>query len=176
MTNAEIINVFLSSIVAITAIASIIIAIITLKQNSKMIEESTRPIVHVYSKYTDGDLYIIVKNLGHSVAFIDEVDTDFYIPKEEHNLVDGNPFSNLKNGSLPPNTSRVCPLISQTSGKNKFSFKISYHSTTNKYTDKFLVDCDAENPFPDLHTSVVNDSKALEVMAHSLQDILKTKL
>ena len=180
MTINEIINIILSSIVAFTAIISIIIAIMTMKQNSKMIEESTRPIINVYSKYSDGILYIIIKNLGQSIAFIDNVETDFYI-EEENNMVEGNPFSNLKSGSLPPNSSRVCPLISHTLKTRKFSFKISYHSTTKKYIEHYIVDCDAENPFPDAHTTIQNKQnsdvvRALEAVAHTLQDIYKTKL
>lgn len=178
MTTAEIINIVLSSIVALTAIISIIIAIITMKQNSKMIEESTRPILHVYSKYSsqNGILYIIIKNLGQSVAFIDNVETDFYIPKEDNNIVNGNPFANLKNGSIPPNSSKMCPLVPHSLETTKFNFEISYHSTIKKYTESYFVDYEAENPFPHTNTSIRDGEKALELIAHTLQDIYKTKL
>lgn len=37
----------------ITSILAIVISVLTLKQNSKMIEESTRPYVAIYSKTTN---------------------------------------------------------------------------------------------------------------------------
>lgn len=164
----------------ITSIVAICISIKTLQQNNKMIEESTRPIIHVYSKYVDGILYIIIKNLGQSVAFIDDVETDFYI-SENNNMVEGNPFTKLINGTITPNNSRICPLVSPSLKNRKFNFKISYHSTTNNYVENFFVDSDAENPFPDNHSTINNknnsdDVTALKVIAHTLQDILKTKL
>ena len=143
----------------ITSIVAIYISIKTLKQNNKMIEDSTRPVIHVYSKYVDSILYIIIKNLGQSVAYIDAIETDFYIAKNS-NMVDGNPFSKLINATIPPNSSRICPLVSHSLEKRKFNFKISYHSTTNNYDESFFVDGDAENPFPDTHTSIKNSTRS----------------
>lgn len=159
-----------------TSIIAIFISIKTLKQNNQMIEESTRPIIHIYSKYTDGIVYIIIRNIGQSVAYIDNIDTDFSI--DHKNMVSGNPFPLLKNASIPPQTSRICPLIAHTLKEKKFTFNINYHSLSNSYEDNIIVDIEAENPFPSNHTGIKNDDEfaALKVIAHTLQDILKTKL
>lgn len=164
----------------ITSIIAIWISIKTLKQNNKMIEEASRPILHIYSHYADGLLYIIIKNLGQSVAYIDKIETDFFV-EEDNNMVQGNPFKSLKGASIPPQSAKICPLISFKLKTRKFNFSITYHSITKKYLEKHYVDADAENPFPSNYSTIHNKCKsdevdALKVIAHTLQDILKTKL
>ena len=79
----------------LTSIVAITISIITLVKNNKAIEESTRPIISIYSKYSDGVLYYIIKNFGSSTAHIDKVETDFYIAESDGNMVEVNPFDSL---------------------------------------------------------------------------------
>lgn len=159
----------------ITSIVAILISIFTLKQNSKMIEESTRPVISIYSKYSDGVLYYIIKNFGASTAHIDKVITDFNIPKEDCNMVNGNPFESLSNSTLAPMDSKICPLVSHSLKNRKFNFEIYYHSSTNKYHENFFVDGDADNPFPDTHPSADNEFQALKNISNALHDIKKSK-
>ena len=66
----EIIGIIASTTVSIVAI---VISVMTLKQNSKMIEESTRPYVVVCGKtanYQEPRFYLIIKNYGSSGAII----------------------------------------------------------------------------------------------------------
>ena len=51
----EIIGIIASTTVSIVAI---VISLITLKQNNKMIEESTRPVISIYSRYFDQKLWL----------------------------------------------------------------------------------------------------------------------
>lgn len=159
-----------------TSITAIAISIITMIKNNKMIEEATRPIISIYSKYSDGVLYYIIKNFGTSTAHIDNVDTDFYIPESDGNMVEGNPFKSLCNSSLAPGDSKICPLVAHSLKNRKFTFEIGYHSTTKRYNDHFFVDGDADNPFPDTHPTVDNSEKALKAISNSLHDIKKSNL
>ena len=159
----------------ITSVIAIWISVKTLKQNSKMIEGSTRPVISIYSKYSDGVLYYIIKNFGTSTAHIDKVITNFNIPKADCNMVDGNPFESLSNSTLAPMDSKICPLVSHSLKSRKFNFEIYYHSSTNKYHENFFVDGDADNPFPDTHPSADNESKALKNISNTLHDIKKSK-
>lgn len=159
----------------ITSIIAIIISVKTLQQNNKMIEESTRPVISIYSKYSDGILYYIIKNFGASTAHIDKVITNFDIPKTDRNMVEGNPFKSLSNSTLAPMDSKICPLISHSLKNRKFNFEIYYHSSTNKYHEEFFVDADADNPFPDTHPSVNNELNALKNISNALHDIKKSK-
>ena len=87
----------------VTSIIAIRISVKTLKQNNKMIEESTRPVVGIYSKYTDGILYIVMKNFGNSPCVIDNIETDMNISEEESQTIHGNPYLKAKGATLPPN-------------------------------------------------------------------------
>ena len=175
LTNSDWIQFFGIVTSLITSIVAILISIFTLKQNSKMIEESTRPVISIYSKYSDGILYYIIKNFGASTAHIDKVITNFDIPKTDCNMVDGNPFKSLSNSTLAPMDSKICPLISHSLKNRKFNFEIYYHSSTNKYHEKFIVDGDADNPFPDTHPSANDELIALKNISNALHDIKKSK-
>lgn len=69
MSYSEIISVALSVITVFTAIASVIIANKTLNQNSKMIENSTRPYLVIYGEvvhFQNMGYILILKNCGAS--------------------------------------------------------------------------------------------------------------
>ena len=55
----------------ITSIIAIAISVKTLRQNNKMLEESTRPNIQIYSIYSDTIVYIMIKNFGQSSCTID---------------------------------------------------------------------------------------------------------
>lgn len=160
----------------ITSIVAIFISIKTLKQNSQMIEESTRPVISIYSQYFDGKLYIITKNFGNTSCVIDYIHSDMNITSEESQTMKGNPFERAKGATLPPNGQMICTLIPYKLKTRKFNFDIKYHSTSHHYKDTFFLDCDADNPFPDTHTRVTGTEKSLEKMSRTLEDILKTRL
>ena len=160
----------------LTSVVAIWISLKTLKQNNLMIEESTRPIISIYSHYLDGKLYIITKNFGSSSCVIDYINTDMNITKEENQGIEGNPFLKSKGATLAPNGQMICTLIPYRLKTRKFNFEIKYHSSSHSYTEKFYLDCDADNPFPDMHTSIKGTDKSLEKMSRTLEDILKTKL
>ena len=55
------------------SVVAIIISILALRQNSKMIEDSTRPNIQIYPVYLDHIFYIVIRNFGNSEAIIDEL-------------------------------------------------------------------------------------------------------
>ncbi|MBS5368340.1 MAG: hypothetical protein KHY19_02560 [Coprobacillus cateniformis] len=160
----------------VTSIVAICISIKTLQQNNKMIEDSTRPVISIYSKFLDGRLYIITKNFGNSPCIIDYIDSDMNITEEESQSIKGNPYSKIKNITLPPQGSVISSFIPYRLKTRIFNFEVKYHSDTHSYIEKFCVDCDAENPFPDMHTSVKKVDDATCKISRTLEDILKTKL
>lgn len=169
----EIIGIIASTTVSIVAI---VISLITLKQNNKMIEESTRPVISIYSRYFDGKLYIITKNFGSTSCIIDYINSDINLTKEESQAMQGNPFERASGATIPPNGQLICELIPYRLKTRKFNFEVKYHSSANTYTDSFFLDCDASNPFPDMHTSVNGADKSLEKISRTMEDILKIKL
>ena len=70
------VNIVLSVLSFILTAISIVTVVITLRQNNKMIENSSRPYVCVYFDYMqcgEPTGYFVVKNFGASSAFIDSL-------------------------------------------------------------------------------------------------------
>ena len=77
MSISDIINIILCILSFVLAAISVITVVITLKQNSKMIENSTRPYITIYGKKTECGIlkyFLVIKNFGSSGAVI----TDFH--------------------------------------------------------------------------------------------------
>ena len=156
-------------------ITPILIAVLTLRQNSKMIEESTRPVVCVYSEYIivgEGCLYLVVKNFGHSAAIIDEfdVDCDFtgcYMINSNKDFL-----RELEGSLLAPGQCRTC-LINYDKVKKKITFKIRYHNGSKHYEDLFRFEPTAAASLPTIVSTGDDNTKQI---AQTLQEILKKNL
>lgn len=73
MTTSDKIQLLGIVISALTSIIAIFISVHTLRQNSKMIEDSSRPYIGIYGLSTyicDRYYYIIIKNFGQSIAHV----------------------------------------------------------------------------------------------------------
>lgn len=70
------VNLILAVLSFILAVVSIITVVITLRQNSKMIEASTRPYVSICFHPLFNLDYLVLKNYGNSTAKIISIDTD----------------------------------------------------------------------------------------------------
>ena len=67
MDVATIINIILCVLSFILAVISVVTVVITLRQNNKMIEESTRPVISIYTDEINAGnplFYLVVKNFG----------------------------------------------------------------------------------------------------------------
>lgn len=128
----EIISIVCSSILSIVAI---IVSILTLHQNSKMIFESNKPNITIFSKvfnFTSPYPYLVLKNFGISGATILNIEYD----KSLKNYLDREPFKNMKNVFISPNQSFVYSLNHENFNyDNIFNFKITY-----KYLDKIYIE------------------------------------
>ena len=133
------------------ALFSVITVIQTLKQNHRMIEESTRPIINVYTTQINTGspmLYFVVKNFGHSAATITSfaADHDFreFLRGHKNYSEDQkeyfDPIHNLQGAIMAPGQSRICALEYGECPK-EVTFDISYRSGAGKtYTENMTVD------------------------------------
>lgn len=77
---ATITNIVLCVLSSILVAISVVTVVITLRQNSKMIEESTRSAISIYTgEINTGTpfFYLIIKNFGKSPAYITKFEYDF---------------------------------------------------------------------------------------------------
>ena len=84
LTISDIIEICGIAVSLITGIVAIIISVKTLKQNSKMIEESTRPYITIYFQTTTvrtPRAYFVIKNFGNTGATISSITCDYDLKK-----------------------------------------------------------------------------------------------
>lgn len=162
----------------ITSIVAIVISVKTLKQNSRMIEYSTRPQIQIYPSYLDGILYLIIKNFGISEAYIDEITCSHSFTSKETMGDDlgSNIFSKINGSILSSGYSIKCPLLSHELTNENFDFYIKYHSSTKTYEANYSFNPITNIPFADMSpTSKTTDGHLLNI-SKQLHNLVKTKL
>lgn len=175
------VNIILAICSFILAAISIIFVLITLQQNKKMIEASTRPYLQIYPAYMDSTVYIIIKNFGASDACINEIYCNHQFTPNELYRTDSVPdiFSQVKGAILPPGYDIKCPLHSHEVAHINFKFKVIYHSGSriNKlYNDEFSFVPVANNPFANTYPSGETSEDHLHNIAKELRNISRSKL
>ena len=157
----------------ITGIVAIIISIKTLKQNSKMIEESTRPYITIYFQTTTvrtPRAYFVIKNFGNTGATISSITCDYDLKKCS---LDSRAtlFTHISNTFLAPQQSIPCRVdIGNIVDENiSLTFKIKYFTMNKKYSEVFVMNPLAFNDFPSVRDS--STDQELMAISHTLQGI-----
>ena len=178
LTNSDIINLFGVIASLIVAIVGIGISVKTLRQNSKMLEASTRPNLQLYSVYSNGILYIIIKNLGVSACVIDRITCSYIFTGKEtgNKTMKGNIFEKVIGAQMAPGFAIRCPLYGSKMQAYNLDFDISYHSTSKKYQEHFSLNILSNSAFGDIYPGTKTGTESLENIAKDLHDLVKTKL
>lgn len=171
----EIVGIVASLLVSIVAI---VISLVSLRQNSRMIEESTRPNLQIYPVYMNSLLYIVIKNYGASEAYIDRIDCNHQFSQKETmgDKLGTDIFSRTKGAILSPGYAIKCPLIAHEITDNDFRFHLFYHSSEKSYEAKFHFTVSANAPFADTYPTSRTTDGHLENISRELRDIVKTRL
>lgn len=160
----------------ITSIIAITISLITMRQNSKMIEDASRPVISIYGESINSGsptFYIVIKNFGASPAHITQFDYDFDFTSAY--LTHGNKdfLKELVNSVIAPRQSRICALKYSELDK-PITFKLSYSSGVKTYHDEMTVDLKAGAAM--LTTKNSTTGKELRNISYSLQEMLQKNL
>ena len=158
-------NIVLSALSFILAVSSVIVAMRTLRQNRKMIEESSRPIISIYSQSIAlgaSSLYLVVKNFGNSTAYLTKFTSDF----DFSNCFFGLPknyIEQLSACTIAPGQSRVC-CLDRNKIPDNVHFSIEYKSSTKTYSEEMDVNLLSAVSMPISKT----ENKGTELCAISL--------
>lgn len=159
----------------ITGIIAIVVSVLALKQNSKMIEDSTRPYLGIYlaSTYIQSvSCYLVVKNFGQSSATVNSFTYDFDLAKCTKFTSGGmEPFQNIENSTLMPGQSHRCVIDLNKAIKQvkEINFHIIYSYGTHKYEEEICVNLIATiGNFTSHNTS---KDKELAIISETLQDM-----
>lgn len=160
-----------------TAIIAIIIAICTLRQSAKQIEQTTRPYISIYARNIHmGSPYkiLVIKNNGNSSAKINYLKSDYNL--EELSYIPGmKPFSRISESSFAPNQSQKCYIFPPKSKDITINFEISYKSTSNKtYTEQTSIRLDAEKE--NTYTRYNSENKDMKYLICSIQQLVEDNL
>lgn len=173
------INVVLCILSFLLAVISVITVIITLKQNHKMIENSTRPYIVVYSNITyfqDAKFYIILKNYGQSGATIEKFNCNIDLFKYYHSD-ERKPFEHINGTFIAPQQSfMVCvdPVKIYKDKIEKIVFEINYSNGLKKYEEKYEINFLA---YTDTYLSRASTKdKELKIISYTLQDLVEKML
>lgn len=161
----------------VLTIISVVIVIITLRQNSKMLENESRAIYGDTINCKGTHFYLILKNFGKSAALITSLECDTDLSTFSY-FKERVPFSHMENTLLAPNQSYKCALqqfLLFNSEISYLNFKISYQCNNKKYSDSFCINLKSYTDMTDVKPSP-KDGKELEIMAYSLQELLEKLL
>ena len=177
MDPATIVNTVLCILSFLLAAISVITVVITLRQNNRMIEESTRPIITIYTdevNFGSPIFYVIIKNYGKSSAVITDFRYDFDF-RNCYRINNGKDYlKNLSNTMLAPGQSRICMLDYQKVNK-EVNFTIEYKSGSGKtYTEKVKLDLKAGVSMPT--TKINTENKELRTISYALQEMIQKNL
>lgn len=166
----------------LTSIVAIGISLKTLKQNSKMITESTRPYVVMYSQTTNFQnpaFHLILKNFGQSGATITniECDTDLSLFSYDKERI---PFSNFQGVFIAPGQSFLTNLDTkkiykdENTNPNPVTFKISYKDSLNIYSDTFTINFGVNCNL--ISSRAATKDSELKIISYTLQDLVEKNL
>lgn len=178
MDTSTIINIILCILSFILAVISVVTVVITVRQNHKMIENSTRPYIVIYSATTNfqsPNYYLCIKNFGQSGALITSFVCDCDLKEYSYSNTKV-PFENLPNTFIAPGQSLICNVDPLKLFKNPHSitFSIEYSTGNKKYTDTFTINPKADSDL--IHTRACTKDKELRTISYALQDIAEKML
>ncbi len=179
MTISDWINIVLSILSLVLAATSIVIVILTIRQNNKMIKNSTRAYVVVYGAYvhySNSQFYLVIRNYGTSGAIIKSLKCTIDLSKYSY-FANHPPFENITNTTFAPNQNAICALdYSALDGDSisTFDITITYQSGKDTYTETYPIN------YAFLKGNVIvlssNNGKELKDISNVLQDIGKRQL
>lgn len=164
----------------LTSLVAIIISVLTLHQNSKMIEESSRPYITIYSEITyfqNTVYYLILKNFGKSSGVITSFTCDHDLSKYMYDDINFSrqPFSNIIGTFIAPNQAYRVPFDATKFEKDLIlTFSIEYSSGHKVYSEKVSVNYAADAGI--IHIRASTKNKELKIISYTLQDIAEHQL
>lgn len=168
---------FLGVIVSlIIGIASIIIAMVTLRQNSRMLADSTRPYVVILFErtYTSAQrCYFVIKNYGQTGAYITRFEclTDLVLKELGRDKIDTQIHA-IQNSFLAPNQ-KLCLVFSEPLNTEKADFCVEYRAGKKVYKENFSLHIPLNLPVVRGYSTKAGEPEYLKDISHSLQEMIE---
>ena len=162
------------------ATVSVVTVILTIKQNNKMIESSSRPYLSIYDNFTyfDGiSYYIVFKNFGQSRAYVKKFDYDVDLLDCVNTQNPLPPFSHMVGTCISPNQSFITEIdITELLRKtDRINFSIEYLSPSGKlYKEDITLNLKSRTD--NLLSKSDSSNKELKIISDAIQDLVRKQL
>ena len=166
------VNIFLCVLSFILAAISVVTVVITLRQNNRMIENSTRPYIVIYSAKTNivsPTYYLCVKNFGQSGATIHSFSCDQDLSKISFaaHIV---PFKHLVGTFFAPGQTIFCSIdYAKVKGSAPLTFSLTYSAGGKCYEEQFTINFDAYSDLLLLRPG--DETEPLKAISAAMQEI-----
>lgn len=156
-----------------TSIVAIVISVKSLKQNSQMLEESTRPYIGIYgvaSYVKQPNYYIVLKNFGQSSALITDFSSDLdlsLISLHKSEI----PFKNIVGTAVMPGQSfrSVIDINAALARTKHITFSMTYTSGVHTYNETILLNLTAN--LGNLVSHNTSKGQEIRIISETLQDM-----
>lgn len=156
----------------ILSVTSVVTVIITIRQNKRILEASTRPYVRIYFDHTQmGEPigYFVIKNFGNSSAKITSLSYNDVVKGQPTSLCNVTGIlDGLVGNSICPNQKFLLPIRPSKSPCGTCTFDISYQSSSKSYTEHIEINIEQ---YGDLTKPRMGDDDVMRVVAYPLQEI-----
>lgn len=173
------INMVLCVLSLVLAAISVITVVITLRQNHRMIENSTRLYLTIYGAVTAfhaTQFYLVLRNFGQSSAQIDDFSCN--VDLSNFALMDDLPvpFKHIVGMTIAPNQAIHFPInhLRFTGMDAPLSFTIKYSSLSRTYKETVAVNMQAHTDYLIVHAGKGSDTQ--NVISNTLQEIAVRQL
>lgn len=179
MTISDKINATLSILSFILSAISVISVVLDLRQNKKMMENSTRPYVIVHSNITyfqDLKYYLVIKNYGQTGAVIKDFKCSVDLLKYYY-LDKRRVFDHIAGTFIAPQQSFVACIDSKKliyDNIDKFEFWIKYSDGRKEYEENYTINVLADADNVKSRASTTGDNT--KIISYVLQDMAEKLL
>ena len=179
MTLSDKINLTLAIASFLLAAVSVVTVVITLRQNSKMLELSSRPYLALYGAVTGFDatiFYLVLRNFGQSAAHIVSFSSNVDLSKCNIASNLPVPFSHIVGHTIAPGQAIHVPinqfLLKMLSPTPTFTVKYSFNG--KEYSEVYTLNIASYMDVIGVHTNrKVPDS---QVISRALQEMIVNQL
>ena len=178
LTASNIIEIFGIVISLFTSIVAIVISVKTLKQNSQMIEESSRPYITMYigtTYFSSPIVYLVMKNFGSSSAEITNFNCSVDLSEYAYDT-NRIPFAHILGTHLAPGQTLSFPIkvIGISRDVEPFIFEIEYKTFSKVYSETISLNFAANLDI--IHMRANTKDQHMKEISFALQDIAEKML
>ncbi len=160
----------------VAAVVALVISVKTLKQNSKMIEEASRPYITISfdCMFTNEQVsFFIIRNFGRTAARIVEFKYDEELKNFKQEFkISNDQFDRIKGMEFAPDQKKILYYDVNEFPERDIEFTISYTSGKKEYSETFIMNPRKYFRVPQRRYKVLKAEDQMMALNWTIQEIL----